>query len=158
MLADDPEQALKYKLIAAEAGYALGQLDVALLYATRGEYAPAREWMGKAAAQGWPEALRAYSSIHNGVAGVARDRAMAAAYFRLYAATEEATDAQRTALADYEGSLLAQDKARADKIVANYHPEPTELTLRALSGERAAKALVEETPEAPPEVKREIGR
>lgn len=158
LLADDPDQALKYKLIAAEAGYALAQHDVALLYADRGDYAQAREWMGKAAAQGWPESLRAYASIHNGVAGVARDRAVAAAYFRLFNATKEATEAHKTALAEFEGTLSAEEKARADTIVAGYRPEPTELTLRAVSGERAAKELVERVAATAPKVKREVGR
>lgn len=158
LLAEDADQALKYKLIAAEAGYALAQHDVALLYADKGDYAQAREWMGKAAAQGLSESLRAYASIHNGAAGVARDKAVAAAYFRLFAATKEATDAHKTALAEFEDTLSPAEKARADKIVAEYRPEPTELTVRAASGERAAEALVEEAPEAPPKVKREVGR
>ncbi len=145
LVSDDADLALKYKLIAAEAGYALAQQDVGLLYAGRRDYTLAREWLGKAAAQGWPEALRIYASIHNGAAGIARDRAVSAAYFHLYAATSEATDAHRTALAEFEDSLSAEDKAREETILAAYQPMPTPLTMRGLSGQKAAQALVGST-------------
>ena len=143
VVAEDPDLALKYTLVAAEAGYALAEHDVALLYAGRKDFTLARAWLKKAAVQGWPVSLRAYASIHNGAAGVARDRAVAAAYFRLYAATSEAGEAHKIALAEFEDTLSAADKAREAEILAAYHPESTPLTLRGLAGQRAAQALVE---------------
>lgn len=138
----DPAQALRYKLVAAKAGYALAQQDVAALLARKGDVAAAVDWLGKAAAQGWSGALATYASIHNGARGVPRDPAKTAAYFRLFLDRTAATAEQRAWLKDFEAKLTPEQRGRANAIVSGFRPAPSPLTVKALSGERAAQALV----------------
>lgn len=142
LVGEDKDLALKYKLVGAEAGYAQAQQDVALLYAARGDYLVAVDWLKKASDQGLREAIRAYSAVHNGAEGVEPDPAIAAAYFRLYLRLADDAAAEQAALAEFEKKLSLRDKERADKIVTDFKPEPTALTLRALAGQRAARTLV----------------
>ena len=138
----DPEQALRHKLIAADAGYALAQQDVAALYAAEGQIATALSWLEKAAAQGWADALATYASVHNGAPGVPPDVAKTAAYFRLSLERTEASEEQRRWLSDFEQRMSAEQRKAAAEIVRSYRPAPTPLTLKALSGQRAAEELV----------------
>lgn len=143
LVANDPTQALKYKLVAAEAGYALAQQDVAVLYARGGDVQAGLAWLEKSADQGWPDALAVLSSVYNGATGVKPDAAKTAAYFQLFLARREGSDQQRKWLADFEGHLAPEDRRWADELVRSYRPVPTQLTLKALSGQRAAGELVE---------------
>lgn len=143
LVADDAALALKYKLVAAKAGYALAQQDVASFYARSGKMTEAVTWLEKAAAQGWPEALAAYASIHNGAAGISPDRAKTDAYFRLFLERESASPAQLEWLQEFEKKMDTGEKQRADEIVRNYRPEPKLITLTALSGQNAAIELVQ---------------
>lgn len=91
----DTDVALRHKLVAAEAGYALAQQDVAAIYARKGEIGVAAGWLEKAALQGWPDALSAYASIHNDAPGISPDPIKTAAYFRLFLARGDASRTQR---------------------------------------------------------------
>ena len=142
LIQDDPDLALRYKLVAAEAGYALAQHDVAALYMRRGEPALAMTWLGKAAAQGVGSSLLAYAKVHNGAPGVARDPAVTAAYYRLYLDRTQANDEQRAQVASFEQGLTATERKKATEIARAFRPAPTALTLKARSGVRAARALV----------------
>lgn len=142
VIAPDPQQALRYKLVAAEAGYALAQGDVAGLYAARGEPARAAEWIARAAAQGTGDALMGMAALHDGKNGLPRDGAVVVAYFTLYLDRGGGSDQQRAWLAHERSALTLPERARADAIIAGYQPRPTALTLLALSGRRAAEALV----------------
>ncbi|WP_118856781.1 tetratricopeptide repeat protein [Sphingomonas mesophila] len=142
VLEPDAELALRYKLVAAKAGYALAQQDVAKLYAGRRDFAVALDWLERATAQGWPDALMTYASIHNGADGITPDAVKTTAYFRLFLNSSEASDEQRRWLRDFEKKLSAAQRAQADALVRGFRPEPTVLTLKALSGQRAAEALV----------------
>ena len=133
--------ALKYKLVAAQAGYALAQQDVAALYAQKGDFATAIQWLEKAARQGTSSALMTYASVHNGAPGIERDPVKTAAYFRLYVDRAKATAEQRTWLRSFEKKLNVEQRAQAARIVADYRPAPTPLTLKALGGVESAKAL-----------------
>ena len=55
VVANDKNEALKYKLIAAKAGYALAQHDVALLYARQENFEEAMKWWKMAGDQGDPK-------------------------------------------------------------------------------------------------------
>jgi uncharacterized protein len=142
LIESDPELALRYKLVAAEAGYALAQQDVAVLYARRDDLPTALTWFERAAAQGWSDALAAYASVHNGAPGVPPDRAKTAAFFRLFLSRVEPSEEQVTWLAEFEKTLSNADRERAAKIVAGYEATPTAITLKALSGQRAAEEFV----------------
>lgn len=142
LVARDEAQALRYKLVAADAGYALAQQDVAFLLVRKGDTAAALDWLGKAAAQGWTDAIMTYASVHNGAPGVPRDPVKTAAYFRLFLDRAQPTDAQRDWLAGFEAKLTPEQRAEAGAIVRAYRPAPTPLTIKALSGQRAAEQLV----------------
>lgn len=138
----DPALALQYKLVAAEAGYALAQHDVARHYFDAGETDLALEWLTRAAGQGYADALRALASLHNSDA-IPKDAARTYAYFTLYLARIAApTDKQKAFLADFAAKMSEEDKARGDRIIADWHAEASPLTAKALSGLRAAEGLV----------------
>jgi TPR repeat protein len=138
----DPEVALRHKLIAAEAGYALAQQDVAALYAAQGNLPTAVTWLEKAAAQGWADALATYASVHNGTPGVPPDRAKTAAYFRLFLDRTEGSRKQLSWLEEFEENMSPAERQAAAAIVGAFKAAPTPLTLKALSGQRAALELV----------------
>jgi TPR repeat protein len=139
----DPTLALRYKLVAAKAGYALAQQDVGILYAQAGDVPAGLAWIERSAAQGWSGALMTLASVYNGAEGVTRDPARTVAYFRLFLARSE-PDAEQIAWVErHEAELSPADRARAEQIVREYYPAPTPLTIKALSGQRAAQALVQ---------------
>lgn len=141
----DAALALKHKLVAAKAGYALAQQDVGVLYAQSGDVPTGLIWLEKSAAQGWSGGLMTLASVYNGAAGEKPDAGKTAAYFQLFLARSEPNDKQAAWLKKFEEHLSPDDKKRAAEIVRSYRPVPTELTLKALSGQRAAQALVEST-------------
>lgn len=139
----DAALALKEKLVAARAGYALAQQDVGSLYARSGDVNSGLAWLEKSAAQGWSGGLMTLSSVYNGAPGVTPDPAKTAAYFQLFLAQTEPTQDQLDRLQTYRRKLSAADLQRADEIVRTFRPSPTALTIKALSGRRAAVELVE---------------
>ncbi len=139
----DAKLALQYKLVAATAGYALAQQDVGVLYARSGDVSNGLGWLERSAAQGWSGGLMTLASVYNGAAGVKADAAKTAAYFRLFMARSEPGEKQTKWLKEFEARLSPDDRKRAEEIVAAYRAAPTPLTLKALSGERAAHALVQ---------------
>lgn len=144
VVADDPALALRYKLVAAEAGYALAQHDVALLFYKRGDAASALRWLKAAADQGDAGSLMAFASVNNGAEGVAKNPVATFAYFTLALRRRGVpSSAEQTAwLAEFESRMSASAVAEAAKIIAAWSPRPTPLTLKALSGDAAAQALV----------------
>jgi TPR repeat protein len=142
LLKPNPELALRYKLVAAKAGYALAQQDVASLYASRNDMPVALAWLGKATAQGWSGALATSASVYNGAPGVTPDKAKTAAYFRLFLERTDASDEQRAWLKKFEDQMSPEERQRSLEIVRSYRPVATPLTIRALSGQRAALELI----------------
>lgn len=138
----DEEQALANKLVAARAGYALAQTDVASIYARRGQPEMAREWLSKAAAQGYSDALFGMASLHNGKSGLPRDSVMVIAYFTLFMDRVGTSAEQRAWLAEQEKAATTDELARARRFVRDYRAIPTVLTISALSGQQAAERLV----------------
>jgi TPR repeat protein len=142
LLPRDPASALKYKLVAAHAGYALAQQEVAKLYAEQGDSEAAIAWLEKAAKQGWADALLAYASVHNGAEGIPPDPVKTAAYFKLYLDRVEASEKQKKWLRDFELRLSPEQIASVRELVLSYHAQPTNLTIRGLAGQEAAVHLV----------------
>jgi uncharacterized protein len=138
----DAAKALQYKLVAARAGYALAQQDVAALYAERNELQSALGWIEKAARQGTTGALATYASIYNGAPGIRPDPVKTAAYFRLFLDRTKASEKQRNWLRTFEGKLTPDQRQQAAAMVASYRPAPTALTITALRGIESAQELV----------------
>lgn len=142
----DETLAYYFKSIAGDAGYALAQTDLADLDIRRGDMASARDWLARAAAQGWPGGLLGYASIHNLADGeghgVPRDPVRTAAYFRLFVQSVDASQKQLDWLKAFEKKMSKAERQQAAAIVAAYKPAPTALTRKGLSGSRAADELV----------------
>lgn len=139
----DMTKALRYKLVAAEAGYALAQQDVGALYYRQGQTDLALKWLAKAAAQGTQDAIMTYASVHNGAEGIQKNPVITAAYFRIMLnRLEGGSDEQKQWLAKFETDLSPDQRAEATQIAASFQPNPTPITLKALSGLAAAEALI----------------
>lgn len=113
----DEDQALRYKLVAAEAGYSLAQLDVAILYYLRGSYGEALRWFEAAGRQGEPQALYNLSVMYRDGQGAAPSRARSYAFFRLSHLAARGvigTAAQRT-LNELRASMTAAERAEAER-------------------------------------------
>jgi TPR repeat protein len=137
-------RALEQKLIAAEAGYVLAQLDVSSMYLQGANYAEGLPWLQRAADQGEAKALYNLSVGHLKGWWPSADKSLAYAYFKLAKLVADGSINPRaqTSLAEMEKQLTADDLARANDFVAAWKPKPSALTLKARSGAAAAKALV----------------
>jgi tetratricopeptide (TPR) repeat protein len=129
----DADQALKYKLVAAEAGYALAQHDVANLYDRRGNSEEALKWWKRAGDQGYPGALFSLSRLYFTGQGAPRDASLAYAYFKL------SQMAPKKNVTEMAASLSEPDLKTAEKLVSEWKPQVTALTVKAKSGIRAAE-------------------
>jgi uncharacterized protein len=139
----DEDQALRYKLVAAEAGYSLAQLDVGILYYVRGSYGEALPWFEAAARQGEPQALYNLSVMYRDGRGITPSRARAYAFFRLsHLASQGAigAGAQRT-LDELLANMTTAERAEAERFDTGWVTGPTALTRLALSGIERAEAL-----------------
>ena len=136
VVATDTNEALKYKLVAAKAGYALAQHDVALLYLQQENSEEAVKWWKTAADQGHPKALYNLSGLYFQGKGVPKDLSLAYAYYKLSnLVPKDKVDGMATILSKPE-------LERAEKLVAEWKPQPTALTLKAKRGVQAAEELL----------------
>jgi uncharacterized protein len=136
VVATDHREALKYKLVAARAGYALAQHDVALLYEHQENPEEAVKWWKMAADQGYPKALYNLSGSYFQGKGVPKDLSLAYAYYKLSnLVPKDKVDGMATILSKPE-------LERAEKLVAEWKPQPTALTLKAKRGVQAAEELL----------------
>lgn len=129
----DPDQALKYKLVAAEAGYALAQHDVGNLYDRRGNPEEALKWWKRAGDQGYPRALFSLSRSYSAGKGTTRDLSLSYAYFKLSQVAPRANVNEMASL------LSEPERKNAEKMVSEWRPQATALTLKAKMGIRAAE-------------------
>ena len=135
----DSTEALKYKLVAAKAGYALAQYDVALLYEKQENFEEAMKWSKMAADQGYPSALYKLSGLYFQGKGAPKDLALAYAYFKL----SKVPPPQK--VKDMAGILTEPELTKAEKLVSEWKPHPTPLTIKAKTGVRAAEQLLKTT-------------
>ena len=136
VVATDPDEALKYKLVAAKAGYALAQHDVANLYDRRGNSEEALKWWKRAGDQGYPGALFGLSRLYSAGKGAPKDLSLSYAYFKLSKLAPAKNVNEMAAL------LSEQELKNAEKLVSEWKPRTTALTLKAKSGIRAAEEYV----------------
>ena len=118
-------EALKYKLIAAKAGYALAQHDVALLYARQENFEEAMKWSKMSGDQGYPTALYNLSGLYYQGKGTPKDLSLAYAYFKL------SKFAPPKKVNEMAAILTQPELAKAEKLVSEWKPQPTALTLKA---------------------------
>lgn len=144
----DHDKALELKLLAAQAGYDLAQLDVAGTYFHKGQYAQSQQWLQLAADQGDAKALYNLSAGHMGGHWPASDPALGYAYFKLAKLVAEGSVNPRAAasLDEIAAKLSAEQLAGANALVAGWKAQPSALTRKAKQGLAAAQALVNATP------------
>lgn len=136
----DEAQALRWKLVAARAGYSLAQLDVAIHHARREQWAEALPWFTAAARQGDAQPLYNLSVIYRDGLGVEPSRPHSWATFRLsqFASRGHLTANAEQALAEMWQAMNSVERREAERIAASFVTGPTELTRRAMRGlERA---------------------
>lgn len=133
VVATDPDAALKYKLVAAKAGYALAQHDVAILYDRQGNSEEALKWWKLAGDQGYPSALFSLSRAYSAGKGTPRDLSLSYAYFKLSGVAPKKNVNEMASL------LSKPELESAEKLVSEWKPQPTPLTLKAKRGFGAAE-------------------
>jgi uncharacterized protein len=136
VVAADANEALKYKLIAAKAGYALAQHDVALLYGKQENFEEAMKWSKLSGDQGYPAALYNLSGLYFQGKGAPKDLSLAYAYYKLSKLVPPKKVSEMT------GILTQPELAKAEKLVSDWKPQPTALTLKAKQGVTAAEELL----------------
>ncbi len=139
----DEGEALRHKLVAAEAGYRLAQLDVANLDAGRKDYARALPWYEAAARQGDPQALYNLSVYARDGLGMRPSPPRAWAFFRLahLAARGEVTPGAQKSLAAMWQTLTGPEKEEAQLVARTWISGPTALTTQALDGLARAEVV-----------------
>jgi hypothetical protein len=136
IVAVDSTAALKYKLVAAKAGYALAQHDVSLIYGRQENFEEALKWSKMASDQGDPHALYHLSGLYFQGKGAPKDLALAYAYFKLSKVPP------RKRVNEMAGILTKPELEKAEKLVSEWKPQPTALTLKAKRGVSAAEDLL----------------
>jgi hypothetical protein len=135
----DSNEALKYKLISAKAGYALAQHDVAILYRRQENFEEAVKWWKMASDQGFPGALYNLSGSYFEGKGAPKDLSLAYAYFKLSKVAPQKKVNEMAAI------LSKPELEKAEKLVSEWKPQPTALTLKAKSGVKAAEEHLKTT-------------
>ncbi|MBR0907531.1 tetratricopeptide repeat protein [Bradyrhizobium liaoningense] len=133
VVAIDADQALKYKLVSAKAGYARAQHDVALMYDRQGNSEEALKWWKMAGEQGLPAALFSLSRAYSAGKGTPRDLSLSYAYFKL------SKVAPAKNVNEMASMLSKPERESAERLVAAWKPQPTALTLKAFAGIAAAE-------------------
>jgi uncharacterized protein len=133
IVAFDADEALKYKLVAAQAGYSLAQHDVAILYDKQGNPEEALKWRKMAGDQGHSGALFGLSRAYSAGKGAPRDLSLSYAYFKLSKVAPQKNVNEMATM------LSKPELENAEKLVSQWKPQPTALTLKAKRGITAAQ-------------------
>jgi uncharacterized protein len=136
VVANDAAEGLKYKLVAAKAGYALAQHDVAIIYIKQENFDEAMKWFKLAADQGDPQSLYGLSGLYFQGKGTPKDLSMAYAYFKLSKIPPPKQVNEMSTI------LSKPELAKAEKFVSELKAQPTPLTLKARRGVTAAAELL----------------
>lgn len=139
VVANDTNEALKYKLIAAQAGYALAQHDVALLYVKQEKFEEAMKWWKQAGDQGHHKSLYNLSGLYFQGKGAPKDLSLAYAYYKLSKLVPP------DKVKGMSGILSKEELTQGEKLVSEWKPQPTALTLKAQRGVTAAEDLLRTT-------------
>lgn len=141
VIAVDQEKALLYKLVAAKEGYVLAQYDVAEIYFHKERMNESIHWLKQAADQGMFNALYALSNLYYQGEKVAQDPYSAYLYLNLAAkvADSEMPPQIKSTLNELTSKISSSDKAKADKMIAGWKPQPSKLTTKAFNGLQEAK-------------------
>lgn len=138
----DTNLALKYKLVAAEAGYELAQFDVGTHYFQSNDIIKALWWWEKSALQGYDLATArlAYHHMH-----FSKEPIKAYAMLLILREISTKTNAPvEQAITKLETELSDDDKATAQKQKQAWQITPTALSIKAKMGFREVERLLGE--------------
>jgi len=141
----DAEMALKYKLVAAQQGYDLAQLDVGRHQYDRKEFAEAIRWWTAAAGQGEPSSMYHLSAAYAQGDVVATDRVASLRYLDALRRMPEFSG--DTTLADAFSALtksMSTAELEAASSAGSLKIGPSTLTLKAREGLSRAKIYLAE--------------
>jgi uncharacterized protein len=132
----DPEQALKYKRVAATAGYSLAQHDVAAIYSRRGNFEEAVKWLKLAAEQGLDMSFYGLYRSYDEGKGVPRDLPLAYINLKLALLTTRmtVTESTITLVEEMAAKMSEAELAEAQRNIDAWQPRPTALTIKAKGG------------------------
>lgn len=134
-------EALRYKRVAAEAGYALAQHDLGVMLVRRGEQAQGLVWLERAARQGEQQAQLTLAYLHS--SQPQGDRVTALALMRLLQASmDKPTEAFMARLGSLQAELSEAQRVQAEQLRASWLTGPTPLTRQAKAGVSAVPALL----------------
>lgn len=143
VVALDEAEALRFKLIAARAGYALAQNDVALIYLRQKDYRAALPWLEAASRQGNAHALYNLSAIYKDGLGTEPSLAKTWALFHLsqLAGKGAVNETAQASLDDIWRTMDAAQRKEAMQLVRDWISGSTPLTRLALTGLERAEML-----------------
>jgi len=141
----DQQQALDYKLLSAEAGYALAQYDVAVTYYRKADHVAAGKWWKLAAQQGLALATYALSTWYFEGKGGPKDPVLSYAYFKIsqLLSRGKLTDTAQAGLDKMAQQMTPDQVQTAEKFVSDWRPNPTDLTLAARNAPARIDALLQ---------------
>jgi len=135
------EAALRYKRVAAQAGYVLAQLDVGTMLRQRGDVLPARQWWAAASKQGDLQAslLLTRSFAEDAPRDLLQAYALALVAKATYGKTAKTLDDK---IEEYRAALNDDQRATAEQQARNWVEGPSDLSKRAKSGFGEAQQLL----------------
>jgi uncharacterized protein len=138
---------LKYKLAAAKAGYSLAQHDVAVIYYRQGNSKETIKWLKSASDQGYDMSFYGLASSYHEGMGVPKNIPLAFAYYKLALLASETalSDGNKAVMDEMIAQMSEAELENAQKIVAEWKPKPTALTLRAKEGFSAAEVYLQKS-------------
>lgn len=141
----EPDDALgmRYKLVAAAAGYDIAQSDVAKRYYVSNDFAQAVRWWTQAAGQGDAESMYHLSNAYAEGKGVPAD--MATSFRYLYTLQNLPEYRSDQFVADAMAALvkkMSPDELAAANNAAAFPIQPTPLTLKARAGVSEAESYL----------------
>lgn len=140
----DQEKALTHKLVAANAGYALAQHDVGIIYFNRKDYSQSERWWKLAGAQGFSPSNNALSTLYTKDEPGMKNLQLAYARFKLASrnARNEVSPSAVDSLTRLAEKLPAADLEAAEKFVDGFVPAPSQLTLDAFNMRKRINTLL----------------
>lgn len=136
----DRELALKYKLVAAEQGYDLAQLDVGRHHFSAKNYPEAVRWWANAAGQGEPHSLYHLSALYAQGQVVPVDLGKSYLYLdAMRHLPEVSSDQQIAAAFESLTKMMSETELAAAEKGTPLAIEPTPLTMKAREGLSRAK-------------------
>lgn len=136
----DHAKALEYKMVAAKAGYALAQYDVASLLSYNGNTDEAIKWWRLAGDQGQIDSLYSLFNLYYQGRRISKDLPSAYLYLKLaISAGGEPPAELKSVMNELINTVSQEDRDKMDKSVSEWKAQPTELTIKAMQGLKEAE-------------------